>query len=233
VAPDIREDSAAPPSPTRVPRKKLRTRQRIIAVARGLVATADIDALTLAQIAAAADIHVTTLFTHFRSKHELLAALSEPDIEQLERVVADAQGRVPFREFLRRTVGYAAAAYQRAAREAKLPQGSARLHPALLPSWLHYEQRQTELFTHYIAADYGLHPTRDARPRLIAGMIVTAIVDNHERWQRGGCKGNLLRTAQKMLDAIDELVLLPLGTPTSAAAVPDRASRSPRRARPT
>ena len=61
----------------RFPRRTARrenTRKRIIAVAARLFQRVGYGTTTMNAIAEAADVHVTTLFTHFKSKQDLAAS---------------------------------------------------------------------------------------------------------------------------------------------------------------
>jgi len=77
------------------PRRTIRrqeTRARIVAAASRLFRSVGYAEATMAAIAEAADVHVTTMFTHFKSKAELAATLGEAAIVELGELIADAQG---------------------------------------------------------------------------------------------------------------------------------------------
>jgi len=67
-------------------RKKRATRDEIAATARRLFAERGFDAVTVAEIAAAADVAEKTVFNHFATKEDLAFAGRE---ERLKRVLAD------------------------------------------------------------------------------------------------------------------------------------------------
>ena len=70
---------------------KARTRQRIEEAARRLFVTLGYGDATMAAIADAADIHITTLFTHFASKRDLAAAaVLQKRMETAEKHYRDA-----------------------------------------------------------------------------------------------------------------------------------------------
>ncbi|MBM4108420.1 MAG: TetR/AcrR family transcriptional regulator [Phycisphaerae bacterium] len=60
-------------------REKAGTRERILAAARDLVVRHGFDAVSLRDIARAIDYTAPALYTHFRDKHDLLAALCDRD----------------------------------------------------------------------------------------------------------------------------------------------------------
>ncbi|MEQ7129246.1 helix-turn-helix domain-containing protein [Actinopolymorpha sp. B11F2] len=73
-------------------RKKRAARENIAATARRLFAERGFDAVTVAEIAAAADVSEKTVFNHFPTKEDLAFAGRE---EGLERLVADITERPP------------------------------------------------------------------------------------------------------------------------------------------
>jgi len=64
----------SPPAPTRVDRRKERTRQAVITAAMGLILRHGFDAVTMEQIAEAADVAKGTLYAYFPVKEAIIAA---------------------------------------------------------------------------------------------------------------------------------------------------------------
>ena len=85
--------SAAP----RVARRRALTRERIVAVAARRFAEAGPDAVRLDQIAEGADVARGTLYSHFRTKDDLLCAIVEPVLRAAVRKTR-AIGRATARE---------------------------------------------------------------------------------------------------------------------------------------
>jgi len=73
-------------------RKKRAAREAIAATARRLFAERGFDAVTVAEVAAAADVSEKTVFNHFATKEDLALAGRE---EGIARLVADITGRRP------------------------------------------------------------------------------------------------------------------------------------------
>ncbi|AYF74454.1 TetR/AcrR family transcriptional regulator [Nocardia yunnanensis] len=73
-------------------RKKAATRQKIADTARALFLERGYDAVGIREVAAEADVAVTTLFSHFASKEALVFELDE-DFEQ--RLILAVTGRAP------------------------------------------------------------------------------------------------------------------------------------------
>ena len=74
------ESQAGRPAP-RVARRRAMTRERIVATAARAFAAAGPDAVRLDEVADAADIARGTLYSHFRTKDDLLCAIVEPVLQ--------------------------------------------------------------------------------------------------------------------------------------------------------
>ncbi len=70
-------------------RKKRATRDAIAATARRLFAERGYEAVTVAEIAVAADVSEKTVFNHFATKEELVFAGGEERLAQLQRDIAE------------------------------------------------------------------------------------------------------------------------------------------------
>src|ERR687885_812084 len=70
-------------------RKKRAARQAIAATARRLFAERGFDAVTVAEVAAAADVSEKTVFNHFPTKEDLAFAGREEGIAQVVAALAD------------------------------------------------------------------------------------------------------------------------------------------------
>jgi AcrR family transcriptional regulator len=69
-------------------RKKRATRDAIAATARRLFAARGFDAVTVAEIAAAADVSEKTVFNHFATKEDLVFAGGDTRLAQLQQAIA-------------------------------------------------------------------------------------------------------------------------------------------------
>jgi AcrR family transcriptional regulator len=170
---------------SRFPRRTLRreeTRARIVAAASRLFRQVGYADATMASIADAADVHVATLFTHFKTKAELAATLGEAAIAELAGLIAKAQGELPFFAFFRGVVLGAAQTYQDNSGPNIAFGHELRRDPELAYGWLIYQQRQIEMLANYIASDYGLDLVEDNRPMLVASLLVASNTLTHDRW---------------------------------------------------
>ena len=76
-------------------RKKAQTRQEILRAARGLFAERGYTSVTIADIAATADVAVQTVFNHFPTKEELFFSDRAPWVEGIAAAVRDRAPGVP------------------------------------------------------------------------------------------------------------------------------------------
>jgi AcrR family transcriptional regulator len=81
-------------APSQRQRNKEDTRRRILAAARGCFGTGGFDAVTMDEIAAAAEVSRATLFNYFPSKVSILTAFSRQFDEQM-KALADQQRARP------------------------------------------------------------------------------------------------------------------------------------------
>ena len=199
----------------RFPRRtaaKARTRQRIESAARRLFIELGYNDATMAAIAEAADVHVTTLFTHFASKQDLMTAIAATAGERFETAVAAQRAAgVPALPFWRQEVIQAASAYERD-KERQLKLGRAlSSHPELLPAWISLQLRLVDLLTDYIAADLGVAPAADRRPRMAAAMLVAGGVMAFETWLASGQTCDLVAENLALIAAAEAILKDGLG----------------------
>jgi len=186
---------------------KARTRQRIEEAARRLFVTLGYGDATMAAIADAADIHITTLFTHFASKRDLAAAIAVRAGERFEEVVViqRAQG-VPVLVFWRNQVARIAHAYERDG-DGQINFGRALAgEPELLPVWYGHQQLQINLMTDYIADELGIDPSKDRRAQMAAAMLVAGGRMAFDSWMESGRAGDLVAENERLLDAAEALL---------------------------
>jgi AcrR family transcriptional regulator len=181
---------------------KARTRQRIEDAARRLFLTQGYYDATMAAIAEAADIHITTLFTHFASKRDLAASLAISAGERFQQVVMEQRAAgVPVLQFWRAQVMRIARAYDRDADgQINLSRALAE-EPDLLPIWSAQQQLQVDLLTDYIAEELGLDAQIDGRPQMAAAMLVAGGRMAFDRWVARGRGDDLAAENERLLQA--------------------------------
>lgn len=184
--------------PRRTQRRQ-QTRARIISAADKLFRTVGYGAATMNAIAEEADVHVTTLFTHFKTKRDLAVSMNEQAVAILEQMVEAAKGRKPFFEFYIDLVMAAARRVETARDPGNSLWRQLNLDPELAFAWAQYEKRQIELLASYIAHEYGLD-SADYRPEMIASLLMAASNISHRRWTESDEPLDLLTETRKAVD---------------------------------
>lgn len=194
-------------SAERFPRRsarRARTRARILEAASTEFKKAGYAEATMNAIADAADIHVTTLFTHFKTKRDLAAALSDQEIQQFRELVDAAKGKVPFFEFFRSLVLSTATTRQKDGDPKTGQMHEVQRDPELALSWLRYEENEVRLVAEYIAYDYGLDAHRDYAPHLAGQVLIGSGVSSYTRWVRAKDL-DLVRETEVALDLAEQM----------------------------
>jgi AcrR family transcriptional regulator len=186
--------------------KKRETRDKIVSAARQLFQTRGYESATMAEIAEAADVHVTTMFTHFKTKRDLANALAEVHVERLQTLISNASGSVPFFDFFRTMVGGWASLIQKGAKQSTDYGYDLRSNPELSFIWLRRHQSEISLYANYFAKDYGLDINRDPLPYLVANMLTSANVLAHDRWLDSKGKTNLRKEALHSINVCQAMV---------------------------
>lgn len=194
---------------TQYPRRSLRkkrTRDKIIRATNRLVYEEDASNVTMNAVAEAADIHVTTLFTHFTSKADLFSTLSEPVIEKTEKDVRENIGKKKFFEYIRSRVIKVADQYAYDGFYAIEEGLHLRNHPELMSAWIRFESNLIDLYEEYLAADYSLDRQQDSRPRLIACMVVAANMHAYDQWRKNKDHIDMEKMTLRNIETAEQLV---------------------------
>lgn len=167
---------------------------------------------TMNAIADSADIHVTTLFTHFKTKKELAETLANVELEVLASLIAAARGTVPFFDFFRELVLAAAQERQSKGDHKRGLSRESLLEPELALNWLRYEEQEIRLLADYIASDYGLDLATDFEPFLAADVLISSGVMAYTRWRKGHGAKDLVKETEGALNLAERMArsVLPL-----------------------
>jgi AcrR family transcriptional regulator len=159
------------PEPGRRERKKAATRQKIADTALALFAERGYDAVGIREVAAEADVAVTTLFSHFSSKEALVFEQDEDFEQRLVRAVTDRKPdelipalRSEIHAMVQHCTGDGAAPLWRMIEES----------PALRQYEESMRQRHAQALAAAIAADLELP---DTTPPPTCGAIARFVVD--------------------------------------------------------
>lgn len=207
----------------RFPRRTARrekTRRRIITVAARLFQRVGYGSTTMNAIADAADVHVTTLFTHFKSKQALAVSTNDAMLDRLERMIAASVGKTPFFAFFRTIVMDFAGRLEGDRDPGTTVWSELERDPELAFAWKTYEHRQVMMLAGYVAAEYGLS-AQDYRPVLVSNLMVSSSWEAHRRWSADAKRLNLERETLSALDTAEAMARAVLtGPPPSAGATP-------------
>jgi AcrR family transcriptional regulator len=199
----------------RFPRRTLRrqqTRAAILKAANRLFRKVGYGAATMTAIADGADVHVTTLFTHFKTKRDLAVSLNDASVALLERLAADAKGNTPFFDFFRALVLKSAERIEPTSGDPALSLWhELREDPELTFAWVQYEQRQIVLLSDYIAHDYGLDQATDYRPELVANLLIASSWTSHRHWTENAQTLDLKTETNKALEIAIQMAKAVLG----------------------
>jgi len=193
--------------------RRIRTRAKILEAALAHFQKVGYADATLNAIADAADVHVTTLFTHFKTKRDLATSLADAEIERLADLIGTAKGNRAIFDFFRELALTTAATRQRLGDHKSGLRQELQKDPDLALSWLRYEEKEILLLADYIAHDYGLDPRLDYVPYLAASILISSGVMSYTRWRsRKGL--DLVAETRVALDHAERMAraILPLRT---------------------
>ena len=159
--------------------RKAATRLRIVSAALHLAGIHGAANVTMAMVATSAEVHVTTLFTHFTSKADLFSGISEPAIDALKKRIAEAQGKVAFFDFVKSIQEEFSVMMSEQGQEVVDHSLFLRTQVELLPAWIDYEKSQVSLMAEYLRNDYQIS---EREAMLFAGMIVSANIHSFDLW---------------------------------------------------
>ncbi|MEO3823822.1 TetR/AcrR family transcriptional regulator [Actinomadura sp. B10D3] len=176
-------DAGTGPEPGLRERKKRETRRRISDIATGLFMTRGFDAVTIADVARAADVSVNTVFNYFGTKEDLFFDRQDEMIEAAGRDFRDRRpGESAAAVFRRRFFeNLDARSYQTAFHEgSEAWTRTVRDSPALTARSREMIRRAEDHLAGLLAADTGAAPG-DIAPRAAAAMILavqTSLVEH-------------------------------------------------------
>lgn len=200
-APSVSGVTAEEKYPMRTQRKAA-TRRRIVTSALKLAGIHGAAKVTMAMVAEAADVHVTTLFTHFASKAELFSGISEPAVAHLKERIDSARGVVPFFQFVKTIQEEFTSMMASKGQEVVDHSLYLRTQVELLPAWIDYEKSQADLLADYIKHDFAIS---DLEAQLFAGMIVSANIQSFDQWLTDPEANDLRALSRRNVDKIEEI----------------------------
>lgn len=154
-------------------RKKRQTRQRISETAIGLFVARGFDHVTIAEVAAAAEVSVNTLYNYYESKEDLVLP---PDEASPQRLADMVRARKPGESAARAVLARLRDELRRRDRKVGLSTGFApvfemmRAAPTLTARLEDLGRQMTDALTAVLAEETGAPPD-DPTPRVVASQI--------------------------------------------------------------
>ncbi|TQF02525.1 TetR/AcrR family transcriptional regulator [Kitasatospora acidiphila] len=154
-------------------RKKRQTRQRICEAALGLFVARGFDKVTIAEVAAAADVSVNTLYNYFEAKEDLVLPPDEASPQRLADIV---RARQPGESAAQAVLGRLRDELRRHDRKVGLTAGFGpvfemmRAAPTLTARLEDLGRQMTDALAMVLAEETGAAPD-DQTPRVVASQI--------------------------------------------------------------
>ena len=161
--------------------RKTQSRAKFFEAARELFSVDGYEATTMDAIASRAGLHVQTLYRHFPTKTEMVAALWEDSVLRFETFLSEYNGDTisAWRDWVELN---AKEAVKQGVPTRQMLWGAPAVAVKVLQHWHHYE----ELLAEGIAKDMKVDPADDQRPIMIACMLWGMNVHTHVEWVKRG-----------------------------------------------
>ncbi len=193
-------------------RKKRQTRQRISDVAIGLFVERGFDHVTIAEVAAAADVSVNTLYNYYEAKEDLVLP---PDQASPQRLADIVRGRRPGESAARAVLDHLRDELRRRDRKVGLTAGFGRVFgmmraaPTLTARLEDLGRQMTEALAHVLAEETAAAPG-DQTPRLVASQIgwfhALLYGEIGRRIEAGEKPDEIAEAALELLDLVEEML---------------------------
>ena len=208
-------ESAAPVEGLRERHRK-RTAADLEAAALDLFCERGFDAVTIDDIAAAADVSRRTFFRYFASKEDVILSDHPKRLDELQAALDRRPAEEPPLAALRHAVMSLADTYEEQ-REHMLRRFTlVSTAPSLEARSLCLQRTWETSVTEMLAARMGVNPAKDLRPGVVAATAMAAMRVATANWLTRGGQGDLPATVAAALDLLDG------GLQAAAAAPPLR-----------
>lgn len=193
-------------------RKKRETRRRISAVATGLFVERGFESVTIAEVAAAADVSVNTVYNYFHAKEDLVLPPDEASPQRLADIVRQ---RPPGESAARAVLARLREEARRRDRRLGLTEGFGRVFemmraaPPLLARLDELGRQMTEALATVLAEETGAAPD-DPFPRVVAAQIgwfhALVFAEIGERVTAGQGPDEIAAAVLELLDTVEALL---------------------------
>lgn len=184
--------------PRRTERRR-KTRAKLLEVAAGLFSTEGYGPTTMQAIADGADVHVTTLFTHFKAKGELARSLAAGELDDFrDRAFRSRDSQTVFEFMLSETMALAKM-LEASRKPAHTLWYALATDDELAFAWSEYDRERKSVIADYVAAEFGLDREKDLRADLVAGLLLESASLPLQRWVEDPRRGGLAAEVRKAL----------------------------------
>lgn len=195
--------------PRRTERRR-KTRAKLLEVAAGLFSTEGYGPTTMQAIADGADVHVTTLFTHFKSKSELARSLAAGELDDLRaRAFQNRETQSVFAFVTAETLALAEM-LEASPKPAHTLWYALATDDELAFAWSEYDRERKSVIADYVAAEFGLDRQKEFRPDIVAALLLASAVLPLQRWVENPRRGKLaaeVKEAMRMGEAAARTLL--------------------------
>ena len=196
--------------PRRTERRR-RTRAAILKAAGDHFRKDGYATTTMQTIANSADVHVTTLFMHFKTKADLALNLVQSRVDALGKRAFEARGSAGFFSFFR-TEALTRAKMLSDEKDPELTFWNALQTDADLAfASTTFDADQTDIFARFVAEEFDLDRERDYRPDLVAGLLLSATDLAYRRWINSGRRKDPVEEISGALDTAEPAARQMLG----------------------
>ena len=210
-------------------RHRKRTAADLEAAALDLFSEKGFDAVTIDDIAAAADVSRRTFFRYFASKEDVILSDHPKRLDELEAALDRRPADEPALTALRHAIMSMAGAYEDEREHMVRRFSLMTTTPALEARSLCLQRNWETAVTEMLAARMGVDPAKDLRPGVVAATTMAAMRVATANWLAGGGQGDLPVIVAEALDLLDgglQAAASPPGrrrSPSSRPAAPARA----------
>jgi AcrR family transcriptional regulator len=184
-------------------RKKLKTHRAICEAAARLFMEQGVEATTVEQICEAAEVSPSTFFRYFASKEAAAFGDEQARVALVERVLAERPADEPWSRSARRAALELIAFDLEMGKDVPSRIALMEKEPAIAHHALKTQAEQIEHFTRLLAAQVGVDPARDMRPRLVVGAAFAAVNAATNAWLADGGGGDLDALIAEAFDVFD------------------------------
>jgi AcrR family transcriptional regulator len=192
-------------------RKKHETRDAVTAAAHELFRERGFDAVTVDEIAAAANVSPRTVFRHFGSKEAILFGDQDEALQLIRDAIASRPPGEPIMVALRQAVieitEHTAQQREMQLTRARLAKSGASVaaytQTVLIPRW-------GDVLAEAVASRLGVDPSVNPRPRLLAGTAMAAMSAAGTVWLASNGDGDVVDLLNEAFDALTEVVVASL-----------------------